>query len=255
MCELFGLSSSRPLAGRAMPLGEFRSRGGAAADNPDGWGIAWRGEGGFRLEKEPCPAADSKRFDGLVGILRSDLVVAHVRKANFPPVNTLQNTHPFLRECCDKRWVFAHNGLVPEIVALETANNDRVCRPLGETDSEFAFCHLLSHVTRHVHGLGPDTDWLARLGSISELIARHGEFNFLLSDGDYLVAYGHDRLHWLESTDGPDAVALIATEPLNGHAAWIEFAPGELRIYRAGVRVGRIATHPPAPTHINPEST
>lgn len=257
MCELFGLSASRPLAGRETPLGEFRRHGGAAADNPDGWGIAWRelgqhGQAVFRLEKEPLPGYRSERFAELIEALRFDLAIAHVRKARHPPVNTLTNTHPFLRECCGRRWAFAHNGLVPEIVALETANRERVCRPDGETDSEFAFCHLLSHVTRHFDEVGGDADRLSMLGEISELIARHGKFNFLLSDGDYLAAYGHDRLHYLESVSGTDTVALIATEPLSGHAAWTPFAPGELRIYRAGERAGRIGTHPPAP-HNDPE--
>ncbi len=247
MCELFGLSSSRPLTGQEMRLGEFRSRGGATADNPDGWGIAWRGEAGFHLVKEPLPACGSGRFERLIKALRSDLVIAHVRKAKFPPINTLNNTHPFLRECCGRHWVFAHNGLVPEIVAMETANRNRVCRPQGETDSEFAFCHLLSHVTRQIHELGADTDWLAVLGAVSDLIAESGKFNFLLSDGDYLIAYGHDRLHYLESAGGLDDVVLIATEPLSGHAAWSPFEPGELRIYRAGRWAGRIATPAPIP--------
>ncbi|HXN11440.1 MAG TPA: class II glutamine amidotransferase [Steroidobacteraceae bacterium] len=245
MCELFGLSSSRPLSGQELPLGEFRSRGGATADNPDGWGIAWRGEAGFHIAKEPVPACGSAHCESLIEALRSDLVIAHVRKAKFPPVNTLNNTHPFLRECCGRHWSFAHNGLVPEIVAMETSNQNRVCRPDGDTDSEFAFCHLLSHVTQHIDELGAATDWLAVLGAVSDLIAERGKFNFLLSDGDYLIAYGHDRLHYLESSGDPDDVALIATEPLSGDAAWIPFAPGELRIYRAGRRAGRIAAPVP----------
>lgn len=225
-----------------MPLAEFRARGGGLADNPDGWGLAWREPGGFRLEKEPVPGSDSSRFQDLIDELASDLIVAHVRKARFPPVNTVANTHPFLRDCCGRRWAFAHNGLVPEVVALEEENHGRVCAPEGQTDSEFAFCHLLSHATRH---FGHDVaDWPAVLGAVSEAIARHGKFNFLLSDGEHLIAYGHDRLHYSESGEA----VLVATEPLGGEAGWTPFAPGELRIWRDGERVQRIETHPPAPT-------
>ena len=245
MCELFGLSSSDPLTGRNTPLDTFRLRGGATADNPDGWGMAWLGESGFDVVKEPLPGSHSARFEHAIEALRSDLVIAHVRKANFPPINTLNNTHPFLRACCGRQWAFAHNGLVPEIVAMETGNQKRVCRPDGETDSEFAFCHLLSHVTQHFDEGGTATDWLAVLGTVSGLIAERGKFNFLLSDGDYLIAYGHDRLHYLESSGETDDVVLIATEPLSGNAGWTPFAPGELRIYRAG----RIASHAPAHAH------
>lgn len=241
MCELFGVSARRPVQGRQLPLAEFRARGGAAADNPDGWGIAWREEGGLRLEKEPLPGSESCLFDRLIGRIESDLIVAHVRKARFPPVNTEANTHPFRRDCCERDWVFAHNGLVPEIVALETASGGRVCSPEGETDSEFAFCHMLGHVTRHFPTRA--ADWPAVLGLVSELIARHGKFNFLLSDGEHLIAYGHDRLHYRASDDA----VMVATEPLGEVAGWAPFEPGELRIWRAGRQVGQAATHPPAP--------
>lgn len=244
MCELFGLSASRPVAGRDLPLAEFRERGGARADNPDGWGLAWHDGSGFRLDKEPEPGSRSARFLRLIGDLRAGLIIAHVRKARFPPVNTLSNTHPFLRECCGRRWAFAHNGLVPDVVAMEAGNAERVCQPEGETDSEFAFCHLLSHATRHFSGHAGD--WPDVLAAVSELIARHGKFNFLLSDGEHLIAYGHDRLHYLEPAGEAD-VALVATEPLTDVPDWRPFAPGELRIWRAGKRVRLLATHPPAP--------
>jgi len=85
---------------------------------------------------------------------------------------------------------------------------------------------------------------------ISELIASHGKFNFLMSDGEYLIAYGHDRLHYLEQK-GSDAQggasadsAMIATEPLPGEGSWIAFEPGELRIYRLGKLAGRLITRP-----------
>lgn len=242
MCELFGLSARRPLTGRELPLAEFRRRGGEAADNPDGWGIAWCGEAGWQLDKEPRPASGSVRLAGLIEALRSDLVVAHVRKASFPRVNAPANTHPFLRDCCGRHWVFAHNGQVPEIVALEAANRERVCRPEGETDSESAFCHLLSHVTRHFDAYAGDAGRLAMLGAVGEAIARHGKFNFLLSDGEHLIAYGHDRLHYRETGEA----AMVATEPLGGADGWLPFEPGELCIWRGGERVGRVATHPPA---------
>lgn len=250
MCELFGLSSNPPLALRETPLAEFRRHGGETADNPDGWGIAWRSPAcpaRFCLEKAPLPGAQSDRFAGLIETLASDLVIAHVRRARHPPVNTLANTHPFLRACCGRYWTFAHNGLVPEIVALETANHARVCHPEGETDSEFAFCHLLSHVTRQFDTRPADADRLAMLGEIGERIASHGKFNFLLADGEHLIAYGHDRLHYLESAQGSQRAVLIATEPLDARSGWTAFAAGELRIYHAGRRVVRILTHPPAP--------
>jgi predicted glutamine amidotransferase len=255
MCELFGFSSNRPIAAREMPLSTFGQRGGQVANNPDGWGIAWRemgqyemgqrevGQyevGHFRLAKEPFPACSSEQFARLCDSLATDLLVAHVRKAKFPPVNTMNNTHPFLRDCCGRRWAFAHNGLVPEIVDMEATNRGRICRPEGETDSEFAFCHLLSHVSQNFHS----ADWLAALGRVSELIALRGQFNFLMSDGEHLIAYGHDRLHYQETAGGSGYAAMVATEPLSAPGAWTPFVPGELRIYRAGALLERILTRP-----------
>lgn len=244
MCELFGLSASRRIAGSALPLAEFQARGGATADNPDGWGIAWRGGGTVHLERDPLPGHGSERFAEVIDALQSDLVVAHVRKARWPPVNTLGNTHPFVHPCCGRSWVFAHNGLVPELVTMESANPAKACQPVGETDSEFAFCHLLSHVMGYYPTPSAETPWIHVLATISELIAGHGKFNFLLSDGEHLIAYGHDRLHhreWRE--DGVD-IALVTTEPLGTPADWSPFAAGQLRIYREGVAVERITTYP-----------
>lgn len=247
MCELFGLSASQRIAGSALPLSEFRARGGATADNPDGWGIAWREVGDFRLEREPLPGHGSKRFARAIESLHADLLIAHVRKARWPPVNTLGNTHPFVHPCCGRQWVFAHNGLVPELVTMESANPAKACRPVGETDSEFAFCHLLSHVMGYYPTPSAGRPWLEVLATISELIAGHGKFNFLLSDGEYLIAYGHDRLQRLESHDGSVDIALITTEPLGSAGQWTPFEAGELRIYRAGLPVGRISTYPLRP--------
>lgn len=241
MCELFGMSAGQPeLATEA--LSEFRLRGGLQADNPDGWGLAWWEDGAFRLAKEPLPAHRSTLFEDLSTRTSSSLIVAHVRKANFPPVNTLNNTHPFLRDCCDRTWVFAHNGLVPDVVEMEQANGKAVCRPAGETDSEYAFCHLLSHLAVNLAGGEADPSAsFSTLAAVSELVAAHGKFNFLMSDGESLIAYGHDRLHHRERDGG---AVMIATEPLNGQGEWMPFAPGELRIYRHGRLTGRTLTRP-----------
>lgn len=242
MCELFGLSAATPLSVNPTPLAVFRRHGGETADNPDGWGMAWRDAGRLLLEKEPLPGWRSARFADLIATLCTDLLIAHVRRARHPPVNTLANTHPFLHECCGRAWAFAHNGLTPGIVALEAASREKVCQPDGETDSEFAFCHLLGRLAR-CQGMA-DSRFLSSLGGMGEAIARHGQFNFLLSDGVHLIAYGHDRLHYLETA----AATMIATEPLSGHNAWTPFTAGEMRIYRDGRLVSRSLTHPPTPT-------
>lgn len=243
MCELLGISSSRPKKTQAL-LHAFLRRGGEDADNPDGWGLAFLHDDRFTLHKEPLPAAHSQRLMELADSVQTELLIAHVRKARLPRVNTLANTHPFLHTCCDREWVFAHNGLVPEAIELAHRAPHLPCTPAGQTDSEHAFCHLLENISRHFHeppaaGVAP---WFTALAALSGLISVHGKFNFLISDGVHLIAYGHDRLHYREQRgDGEIEEAWIATEPLTAEA-WQPFEAGELRIYRRGRLIGRVPT-------------
>ncbi len=234
MCELFGLSASRaPDAGPW--LRHFRARGGETADNDDGWGLAYLQNDRFQLHKEPTAGANSALFARLCTMVHSPLIVGHVRRARYPRVNSLDNTHPFLRTCCGQQWVFAHNGLVPEILQEPDTRLEGLCLPQGQTDSEYAFCYLLERIAAHFK---PDASVDSLLGfdgvaAAAGLIATHGKFNFLMSDGVSLIAYGHDRLHHLEISDTNLHGTVIATEPLTDDA-WRIFLPGELRIYQAG---------------------
>lgn len=249
MCELFGMSTSRPQAA-AEALAEFRLRGGITADNPDGWGLAYWDRNCWHLAKEPVPAAGSDRLAHLARSVRSSLIIAHLRKAKYPPTPGMLNTHPFQRVCCDREWVFAHNGLVPAVVALEQDSGNPVCHPQGETDSEYAFCHLLSGIARQFEEAVPGQPgaWFRALAAVSELVASFGQFNFLMSDGEHLIAYGHDRLHFLERESGDGTrSAVVASEPLEDRTLWRPFDPGELRIYRAGVLVAQVATRASRP--------
>ena len=255
MCELFGLSASVPVSAEDL-LAAFRLRGGLAADNPDGWGLAFLDGEAFRIFKEPKPAAQSAQFAQLCGRVRSRLVIAHVRKARYPPINTMTNTHPFVQTCCGRQWVFAHNGLVPGVVDLEGGRPNPVCRPIGETDSEHAFCYILGCVAQTFERVHPrdHAAWMSALAAVSELLTSYGKFNFLMSDGENLIAYGHDRLHHAEqysvdlsSTQPLDRV-VIATEAIAGSMGWVAFEPGEMRVYRLGKLIGRMLTRPsPSP--------
>lgn len=240
MCELFGLSADR-LTDLATSLAVFRPRGGETADNPDGWGLAFREHGAFVLHKQPEPAAVSPLFARLCHAVRSDLVVAHVRKANPPTARTVENTHPFTRLCCGRQWVFAHNGKLPELAGAP-ASAAGACRPAGQTDSERAFCCLLEEIaSRFSADVAPDSPWwVQQLAAVSELLASHGRFNFLMSDGSYLIAYGHDRLHSVEQRRGGRKLVLVATEPLTPDEPWEAFAAGELRVYREGRLIKQI---------------
>lgn len=226
MCELFGSSASQAIS-LSPWLSAFRSRGGGVADNPDGWGVAHWSHGRASIEKSPEPGHQSHRFGELAECLSSGLLIAHVRKASHPTTPGYLNTHPFAHDCCGREWIFAHNGMVPEVIDRPCPFN--ACHPNGQTDSEFAFCHLLAGI---VDSYGEDDldRWVKRLADSANTISGLGKFNFLLSDGEVLIAYGHDRLHHHERSG--DHV-IVVTEPL-GEGNWKAFAPGELRVYRRG---------------------
>jgi glutamine amidotransferase len=96
-------------------------------------------------------------------------------------------------------------------------------------------------------------------------IGRHGEFNFLLSDGDYLFAHSSSRLVYVirqspfpvahlsdedvsvdfnEVTTPDDRVAVIATTPLTDNEIWRSISPGTLQAFHLGapVQLGETST-------------
>lgn len=234
MCELLGINASRAV--NAGPwLRRFQLRGGALANNRDGWGLAYTEGGEFKITKSPTPGAESSVLSALCSTVQSSLVIGHVRHANHPYVNSIENTHPFIRSCCGKEWIFAHNGLVSDIKTLPEARLHEGCNPLGQTDSEYAFCYLLERIAFHidVNARSNGEVQVDRFASIVELVAAHGRFNFLISDGAYLIAYGHDHLHFLDDSDTATKAVVIATAPLSTDK-WVPFEPGELRIYQGG---------------------
>lgn len=236
MCELFGYSSEHE-QGLSRWLMPFRQRGGGNADNPDGWGVASWHDGVARLSKSFEAGFRSEQFARVADELSTRLAIAHVRKARHPPVPGMLNTHPFIHACCNREWVFAHNGMVPEVIAWQTTGP--LCLPDGETDSEYAFCHLLTGIAE-AYEQAQRPAWLTRLAQLTEKIAALGKFNFLLSDGQELIAYGHDRLHGLELDDESGRQVIIATEPLSD-GPWQPFAARELRVYRDGRQIARLS--------------
>ena len=101
--------------------------------------------------------------------IKSDNVIAHIRKATQGRV-ALENTHPFVRELWGRYWVFAHNGDLQRFAPRLHA----AFRPVGDTDSERAFCWLLQELNKS-HASMPGIEELTRtLGELVPRIAAHG---------------------------------------------------------------------------------
>ena len=91
----------------------------------------------------------------------------------------LQNCHPFVRELWGRYWVFAHNGNLKDFHPRLHGS----FRPVGSTDSERAFCWLMQELAKSHAGVPSVHELTLTLRELAPRIARHGTFNFMLSNG------------------------------------------------------------------------
>ncbi len=273
MCELFAFSGEHPALLR-YSLREFAQRGGGG-HNADGWGLAHYIDGDVRLLKEAGAARDSACLE-FIGAhpLRSHLVLSHIRRAT-QGASAMRNCQPFVRELGGAMHVFAHNGHLDRSALHELAAPGGFA-PVGETDSELAFCVLLERLRPLWHGVTAPPDLEARrsvVAGFAEQLRALGPANFLYTDGDALFAHGHKRtqeggairppgLHLLcRSCDSGSAgfetpglrivpthpggaQVLFASVPLTASAGapWRALAEGELLVARSG----QLIAAPPA---------
>jgi glutamine amidotransferase len=251
MCQLLGLNANTPTD----VMFSFAGLAARADEHKDGFGIAFFEGNGVRVFVD----VQSARHSPVAQMVRhypikSSVIVAHIRKATQGGV-ALANTHPFVRELWGRYWVFAHNGnLVDYAPRLHGA-----FRPVGETDSERAFCWLMQELAK-AHADVPATPELTcTLRELVPQIAPHGTFNFQLSNGQALWAYCSTHLHYLvrehpfrtarlqdedvsvdfsQHTTPEDRVAVVATEPLTRDEPWRPIAPGGLMVFVAGAPCG-----------------
>lgn len=232
MCELLALAFDRPVC----PDFVLRAFGQRSDGNPDGWGLAWYPDQSVALVKEPVKWTSSRlaTFFEVNSRLRASLILAHVREMSHGQA-IHANTHPFCREHAGRAWVCAHNGTLD--VAFRQLPLGRFI-PIGQTDSEYLFCHLLEEIAQRPDLLDTPASWTWLGQRLQELNAL-GRINLLLSDGQRLFCY-HD-LHGakglqrcrLERDNIPGWV--IATCPLFPGPEWESFRWGELTVFEHGV--------------------
>ncbi len=254
MCQLLGMNCNTP-TDICFSFEGFRKRGGLTDIHRDGWGIAFFEGPGCRVFLDVEPSAHSAVAELVHSYpIRSKNVIAHIRKATQGSI-TLENTHPFQRELWGRYWIFAHNGNLKEFLPP----SDGGFTPVGDTDSERAFCHILGELRRRFPTEMPQQEVLfATLIELAGQISRHGEFNFLLSSGDCLFAHCSSKLCYIvreapfavahlkdqdisvdfsEVTSPDDRVAVIATLPLTDNEAWTTLVPGTLTLFHDGMPV------------------
>jgi len=252
MCQLLAMNCNVP-TDIVFSFTGFAHRGGRTDTHHDGWGIAFFEGAGVRHFVDHQAAIASPIAELIKHYpIKSLNVIAHIRKATQGQV-ALENCHPFVREMWGRYWVFAHNGDLKGFDPIL----DGPYRPVGTTDSERAFCFLLQQLRERFGDTPPAMPALrAAIADLVAVIARHGTFNMMLSDGTALFAHCSTKLCYVvrrypfasacladedlsvdfsQVTTPDDRVAIIVTTPLTTNETWTEFAPGELKVFVDGL--------------------
>lgn len=249
VCEILAMSFNLPIKPKISFKG-FRYRG---KKNPNGWGIAFYPDKSAQVMKEPVEVGKSplakflQNYDGI----KTKIFIAHVRRAS-KGSKSHKNTHPFSRELNGKEYVFVHNGNIENFKNLSTGR----FKPIGDTDSEHVFCHLLNWIEEQ--NISWDKNSFNKLSNKLKELNKYGTFNCVFSDGEFLFCYSdknsYNRLCFLHRKPSYGKIHLvneelevnleeekrqeqtgfiIATRRLTNES-WEDFKPGELIVFKNG---------------------
>jgi len=271
MCRLFGFRSVIPSKVHRSLLAAENALGVQSNQHPDGWGVAFYVDGSPHVTRSPSTALGDALFHRLSGVVSSQTVLAHVRKATQGPLTVL-NCHPFQYG----RWVFAHNGDIPNFDARRESLLNEVAPELrrfilGDTDSEVIFFLFLTLLAERGslgarHELDAVSAALGRTVERVRALCEDGQggpalLTFMVTDGELLAAAEGGRdLYWSSykrrcsdrercaslsaaceapTTTGHVNHFIVSSEPLQGENVWQPFAPGEIVAVDRGMRVHR----------------
>lgn len=261
MCRLFGFRSIIPSQVHQSLLDADNALGAQSKEHRDGWGVAFYVDGAPHLTRMPATALEDHLFHRLSGVVSSETVLAHVRKATIGS-NTVLNCHPFQHG----KWVFAHNGEIQDFSARRQSLMGQVAPRLrrfvlGDTDSEIAFFIFLTLLSaygplRQRHGVEDVMEAVATTVERVRALCESGTdtsslLTFIVTDGTTLVAtQGGKELYTstykTRCADrdncphlGPECEApsesgyinhlVFSSEVIDGDNVWTEMQPGEIR--------------------------
>jgi glutamine amidotransferase len=256
MCRLFGFRSVIPSQVHRSLLAAENALGVQSNEHPDGWGVAFYVDDAPHVTRSPTAALGDSLFHRLSGVVSSETVLAHVRKATQGKHSVL-NCHPFQYG----HWVFAHNGDIPNFEAQRPALVAEVTPRLrrfilGDTDSEVLFYIFLSRLEAYGplgrrHAIADAALSLrGALLRVREICGNDVLLTCIATDGHTLVAaHGGKELfvstHKTRCSDrdrcpslapeceAPSATGfvnhfILSSEPLQGENVWEELEAGAI---------------------------
>lgn len=273
MCRLFGFRSVIPSQMHRSLIAAENALGRQSERHPDGWGVAYYVDGVPHVTRSPTHALGDALFHRVSGVVSSETVLAHVRKAT-QGGHTVLNCHPFQYG----RWVFAHNGDVPHFASHREALLREVSPALrrfilGETDSEVFFFLYLTHLAmtgplREARALSEVMTALAAavhdVNRLAPSTSVPNKLTCIVTDGETMAAHhggkelfystykqrcsDRDRCASLaphcEAPTGTGDVnhLVLSSEPLHGENVWLPLAEGDLIGVDRGMRLMRRST-------------
>jgi glutamine amidotransferase len=270
MCRLFGMSGgSEPVSATFWLLEAPDSLSQQSRREPDGTGIgSFDADGRPVVSKQPLAAYEDQEFAREARSISSRTFVAHVRYASTGSL-VMKNTHPFEQE----GRLFAHNGVLGDLGALEHELGSAMSLVGGDTDSERWFALITREIDRAgdvSEGIASAARWVAANLPVLSL-------NFVLITASDLWAFRYPdthELHVLErAPGGPSgsrhlehasargsirvrsgdlasrAAVVVATERMDEDAGWRELRSGELLHVDGSLQVSRrrsVVDAPPA---------
>jgi glutamine amidotransferase len=146
MCRLFGMSGGRhEVQATFWLLDAPTSLIALSETQPDGVGLGtFNPDGSPWLYRKPVAANRSQTFITDAHEVKSRTFLAHIRHATAGEP-TLQNTHPFEQH----GRLFAHNGVLGGLDALQSRLGDHASLVQGSTDSELYFTLMTKRIEEH----------------------------------------------------------------------------------------------------------
>jgi predicted glutamine amidotransferase len=270
MCRLFGMNGGKePVSATFWLLEAPDSLAQQSRREPDGTGLGYfDAQDRPVVDKQPLAAYEDQEFAREAREVSSRTFVAHVRYASNGGLTT-QNTHPFEQA----GRVFAHNGVIGDVPALERELGDAMSLVSGDTDSERFFALITRESERRGNvgeGIAAASRWVAEHLPVLSI-------NFILITPEELWALRYPATHELHALErvpgGPGgarhlehasargsirvragdlrdrAVVIVASERMDEDAGWREVAPGELLHVRADLSVARRRLFDGPPAH------
>jgi glutamine amidotransferase len=244
VCRLFGMSAGQKRARATFwLLTAPDSLSAQSHREPDGTGLGWfDGDGEPRISKQPIAAYGDADFAARAHEIASKTFVAHIRFASTGALKP-QNTHPFEQ---DGR-LFAHNGVIEDLPALDAHLGDALALVKGDTDSERFFALITREIAARdgevLEGVAAACKWVAANLPLFAI-------NFVLATADGLWALRYPETHelyLLERQPGTrlehnssfgsrvssehgagEPLVVIASEKMDDDPAWRLLESGEL---------------------------